>query len=80
MIYLLQDKYFKYALVSDTSAADGWYTNIYDIDPALPYNYSKLINRTMLETIKHFDHTIIATFSDISEFYNLSQTYPELFI
>lgn len=80
MIYLLHNNEDKYALVSDTSAADGWYTNICDIDPTLPYNYSKLTNRSMLETIRHFKHIIIATFSDISEFYNLSQTHPELFI
>lgn len=79
MIYLLHDNEDKYALVSDTGAADGWYTNICSINPTLPYSYSK-VKHTILETIKHYGHTIIATFSDISEFYNLSQTHPELFI
>ena len=81
MIYLLYDNEAKYALVSDTSAADGWYTNICEIDTTLPYRYNTLnSNTTMLETFKRLGHTIIATFSNISEFHSLYQTHPELFI
>lgn len=80
MLYLLQATDHSYALVSDSEQADGWYDNIFDLDTNLKFKYCKAKGKTLPETFVIYKHTIIATFSHISEFHNLPQTHPELFL
>lgn len=76
MIYLIQDRNF-YALVSDTGAADGWYTSLAELDLTLPSQFYYKTISNVLEAIQAYRYTIVATYTGINHF---KLEHPELFI
>jgi hypothetical protein len=76
MIYLLKDGKM-FALVSDTGAADGWYTSLAELDLTLPSQFYHKAISNVLEAIQAYRYTIVATYSDILHF---KLEHPELFI
>ena len=78
--YLLQGGQGDYALVSEDNKADGWRSDIASINTKLLHTYNLYHTSTLLEEFAYNKHTVLTTFSDLSNFHNLKHTHPEHFI